>query len=113
MSKIMSPALRSRLRKHNVEVIDRKVTLESIYKEHKGKCQECGRHTVMRIHPQVNHSAPMEHKTPISMGGHHTRENVTLLCYSCNNTKNTKMLKAPARKFRFLGYEISIKKVGV
>lgn len=109
--KPMSRALIYRLKKHNVKVIDKSVTLESVYETYAGRCQECRKPTVMGLHPQANHSATMEHRIPISMGGNHMWENVTLLCYQCNNRNNHKIMNSPVRKFRFFGFEIAIKKV--
>lgn len=110
-TKQLSSALRARLRKYGTKVIDKSVTVEAVYRRYAGKCQGCECRTVMGLFPQQDHSATMEHKIPLSHGGDHTWENVTLLCYQCNTTNNEKIMKMPVRKFRFLGYEIAIKRI--
>ncbi len=55
------------------------------------ECQNCGCHTPKEYMGTKEHNAPtIDHKLPISRGGQHTWDNVTLLCRSCNTRKGTK-----------------------
>ncbi|HZF69386.1 HNH endonuclease signature motif containing protein [Sulfuricurvum sp.] len=105
--------LKHRLVANGVKVIDESVTLRRVFEKHGGICQGCQDPTVLGIHPQVPKSATIEHIIPISMGGEHTWENVTLLCYECNRLQNEKIQKQEAQRtktksLRLLGYEITI-----
>lgn len=81
-------ALFRRLKYHKTKHIDYYLDLHTVFLAHGGKCQECGVPTVLGVYPQVDNSATMEHIVPLSQGGNHVRDNVTLLCYKCNNLNN-------------------------
>ena len=56
-------------------------------------CQGCGCKCDKSLDPNDNKYPTLDHKTPISLGGGHVRENVWLLCRQCNTNKGTKTVE--------------------
>jgi 5-methylcytosine-specific restriction endonuclease McrA len=118
----LSRSTLKRFAKYNTKHIDHSVTLFQLYIKHKGQCQQCPTKTIFGQHPTVDDSATMEHITPLSQGGNHTWDNVTLLCQKCNFDNNEKKMYAlknkvekheyivPVKMFSLLGYSFYYKK---
>jgi len=110
----------SRFRRQGVSHIDYSLTLTKVYIDNNGICQKCYCKTVLGEHPQVENSATMEHIIPISNGGQHLKNNVTLLCHKCNSLSNKELRKQkniekenihePKYIFKVFGYKFFFKK---
>ena len=80
-----------RFKKWGTKRVDHDVTLTKIYAKHNGVCQSCGKRT-KRTHTPTDDTATIEHIVPLSRGGDHTWDNVTLYCHPCN------MANSPIRR---------------
>lgn len=71
------------------------ITVTALRKRHGDNCQYCNAALDFKagkrgaINPR---RASIEHVRPISKGGTHTWDNVTLICHQCNTSKNAKTL---------------------
>lgn len=84
--KIPSNLLR-RFRKYKTKRIDYSATSFQIYLKYKGVCQNCQCKTNLGLHDHADTTATIEHIIPLSDGGNHTWDNVTLFCQKCNFDK--------------------------
>jgi 5-methylcytosine-specific restriction endonuclease McrA len=86
---------RRRNRLKAAKEVHREVTLEWAWKRQGGRCYLCGL-------PVALEKAHLEHKTPLSRGGEHSRKNAGASCASCNLRKGRKTVgefeKAKAKK---------------
>lgn len=76
-----------RIAKYKTKYVDYTIGTEEVFQKYKGICQKCGCKT-FRIHPPQDDTASLDHIIPLSKGGSHTWDNVTLLCHKCNIGKN-------------------------
>lgn len=54
------------------------------------KCKHCGKRTPKKRRGTIASNAPeIDHIVPLSVGGRHTKDNVQLLCRSCNQAKGS------------------------
>lgn len=118
-NKCINPALKRRFKSYGTKHIDNSLTLFRLFLDNNGKCNKCGINTTLGEHPQTEKSATIEHIIPLSEGGNHVCNNVTLLCHKCNSQVNRDRLirnnitKVDTKKsftFRFLKYKITIEK---
>lgn len=98
--------------KYGTENYDVSITTKKVYDKYQGICQGCGVHTIRGLQHQVPHSATVEHKIPLSEGGAHKWNNVTLFCHECNVKANIKRLALTAptipdlKRYSFFGYVV-------
>lgn len=69
---------------------DYSVTLEAVYEKFGGKCNNCGKTLNFECGKLSNDYPSMDHIIPLSKGGHHTWDNIQLLCRGCNFKKGAK-----------------------
>lgn len=91
LSKLNVQRRRARLR--NVPCDLTAAEWRDILKKANGRCRYC-RKTCGKL--------TMDHKIPVSRGGHHTASNITAACGKCNSSKGAKTEKEFARTFRRL-----------
>ena len=63
-------------------------TRKSLWIKHNTRCVDCNISTKFSS-IQTSDQATIEHIIPKSLGGSNSRENLTLLCYNCNQNRNS------------------------
>lgn len=80
---------RNRAKAYGVEFENIDVT--SVFERDFWRCQICGKKTPEKNRGTKKANAPeLDHRTPLSIGGSHTYDNVQCSCRKCNNKKSNK-----------------------
>src|SRR5262252_3059705 len=75
--------LRRRTRKRGILITLTAMEWQAILEQYDNRCAYCG---------ATGRLLTIDHKIPISRGGHHTKENVVPACRPCNSRKKDRLL---------------------